>query len=103
MSCMMLGRTAVAVTARFLPARSQGARWSSPDRRDPLGVLRLDESRRNDRRRFQTSAHGHMTLLERFVNASRNGDIESDGGGKAIAVPNGVRGADRLHEDWCIV
>lgn len=61
------------------------------------------------RRRFQTSAHEHMELLERFVHASRNGDMDgllallstevtlhSDGGGKAIAVPNVVRGVGNV-------
>lgn len=42
------------------------------------------------RQRFKTSASDHMALLERFVAASR------DGGGKAIAVPNIVQGADKV-------
>ncbi len=59
------------------------------------------------RRRFETSSEEHMNLLQRFVEASRNGDMQglvnmlsadvtlhSDGGGKAVAVPNIVRGAD---------
>lgn len=49
------------------------------------------------RQRFQASARDHMALLERFVAASRNGDmLHSDGGGKAVAVPNIVRGADKV-------
>lgn len=61
------------------------------------------------RQRFKTSASDHMALLERFVAASREGDmsglldmltagvtLHSDGGGKAIAVPNIVRGADKV-------
>jgi RNA polymerase sigma-70 factor, ECF subfamily len=61
------------------------------------------------RKRFQTSGREHLDLLERFVQASRNGDMEglisllssdvtlhSDGGGKAIAVPNVVRGAEKV-------
>lgn len=58
------------------------------------------------RQRFETSGQEHMALLERFIKASRNGDMDalislfesdvslhSDGGGKAIAVPNVVHGA----------
>lgn len=58
------------------------------------------------RQRFETSGQEHMALLERFIEASRNGDMDallellasdvslhSDGGGKAIAVPNVVHGA----------
>ncbi|MGZ3497774.1 MAG: RNA polymerase sigma-70 factor [Vulcanimicrobiaceae bacterium] len=61
------------------------------------------------RRRFQTSGREHVDLLERFVEASRNGDMEglikllssdvtlhSDGGGKAIAVPNLIHGAEKV-------
>lgn len=61
------------------------------------------------RRRFDASAQEHMALLERFIDASRNGDMQalvnmladdvalhSDGGGKAVAVPNVVRGAEHV-------
>jgi RNA polymerase sigma-70 factor (ECF subfamily) len=61
------------------------------------------------RQRFQASARDHMALLERFVAASRNGDmsgllqmlsagvtLHSDGGGKAVAVPNIIRGANKV-------
>ena len=63
----------------------------------------------NMRRRFHASGEEHMRLLERFVQASRNGDmhgllqllasdvtLHSDGGGKAIAVPNLIRGAEKV-------
>jgi RNA polymerase sigma-70 factor (ECF subfamily) len=61
------------------------------------------------RQRFQASGREHMRLLEQFVAASRNGDMDgllqllskgvtlhSDGGGKAVAVPNMVRGAEKV-------
>ncbi len=61
------------------------------------------------RQRFQASAHEHMRLLEQFMAAGRHGDMQgllallsrdvtlhSDGGGKAIAVPNIVRGAGNV-------
>jgi RNA polymerase sigma-70 factor (ECF subfamily) len=61
------------------------------------------------RQRFQTSAREHVELLERFVEASRNGDmsglltmlsndvtLHSDSGGKAVAVPNIIRGKDKV-------
>ncbi|MDB5029035.1 MAG: polymerase sigma-70 factor [Candidatus Eremiobacteraeota bacterium] len=61
------------------------------------------------RRRFHASGQEHMQLLERFVDASRNGDMDgllrllasdvtmhSDGGGKAIAVPNLIHGAEKV-------
>jgi RNA polymerase sigma-70 factor, ECF subfamily len=61
------------------------------------------------RRRFEASAREHMTLLQRFLDATRDGDmagllellardamLHSDGGGKAIAVPNVVRGAEKV-------
>lgn len=61
------------------------------------------------RQRFKASEREHMGLLEQFVAASRNGDMEglltllsrdvtlqSDGGGKAVAVPNVIQGADKV-------
>jgi RNA polymerase sigma-70 factor, ECF subfamily len=61
------------------------------------------------RRRFKASSRDHRELLDRFLEASRNGDMDglisllssdvvlhSDGGGKAIAVPNVIRGADKV-------
>jgi RNA polymerase sigma-70 factor, ECF subfamily len=59
------------------------------------------------RRRFDASAREHQDLLKRFIKATRAGDIQallellatdvvlhSDGGGKAIALPNVIHGAD---------
>jgi RNA polymerase sigma-70 factor, ECF subfamily len=61
------------------------------------------------RPRFEVSERKHNDLLERFLEAVGNGDMKgivallskdvvlhSDGGGKAIAVPNVVRGADNV-------
>jgi RNA polymerase sigma-70 factor (ECF subfamily) len=61
------------------------------------------------RPRFATSERKQSDLFERFLNAVRTGEMEglvdllsedvvlhSDGGGKAIAVPNMVRGADNV-------
>lgn len=61
------------------------------------------------RPRFEVSKQKHSDLLERFLEAVGNGDtkgvvallskdmvLHSDGGGKAIAVPNAVRGADNV-------
>jgi RNA polymerase sigma-70 factor (ECF subfamily) len=61
------------------------------------------------RPRFKVTERKHNDLLERFLEAIGNGDMKgvvallakdvvlhSDGGGKAIAVPNAVRGADNV-------
>ena len=61
------------------------------------------------RPRFQTSSRKQSDLLERFIKATISGDLEglvallsgdvvlhSDGGGKAIAVPNLIQGADKV-------
>jgi RNA polymerase sigma-70 factor (ECF subfamily) len=61
------------------------------------------------RPRFVTSERKQSDLFERFLNAVRTGEMEglvdllskdvvlhSDGGGKAIAVPNMVQGADNV-------
>jgi len=61
------------------------------------------------RRRFKASAREQNDLLDRFLQATRNGDISglmallssdvvlhSDGGGKSIAVPNRIHGSDRV-------
>jgi RNA polymerase sigma-70 factor, ECF subfamily len=61
------------------------------------------------RPRFEVSERKQNDLLQRFLEAVGNGDMEglvallsndvvlhSDGGGKAIAVPNPVRGADNV-------
>jgi RNA polymerase sigma-70 factor (ECF subfamily) len=61
------------------------------------------------RPRFQASARERNDLLERFLQATGSGDLDglvallssdvvlhSDGGGKAIAVPNVIRGADNV-------
>jgi RNA polymerase sigma-70 factor (ECF subfamily) len=61
------------------------------------------------RPRFKTSSQKKSHLLERFLKATSDGDMEglvtllssdvvlhSDGGGKAIAVPNRIRGADNV-------
>jgi RNA polymerase sigma-70 factor (ECF subfamily) len=61
------------------------------------------------RRRFDASAQEHSDLLVRFLKASRSGDLQglvdvlagdvvlhTDGGGKAIALPNEVHGADTV-------
>jgi RNA polymerase sigma-70 factor (ECF subfamily) len=61
------------------------------------------------RRRFDASAQEHDDLLKRFIQATRSGDMQglvellssevvlhTDGGGKAIALANEVRGADKV-------
>lgn len=61
------------------------------------------------RRRFDASARQHQDLLARFLKASRSGDLEglvellskdvvlhTDGGGKALALPQEVRGAETV-------
>jgi RNA polymerase sigma-70 factor (ECF subfamily) len=61
------------------------------------------------RPRFKASRHKQTDLLERFLRATGSGDMEgllellsedvvlyADGGGKGLAVPNAVRGADRV-------
>ena len=61
------------------------------------------------RPRFKTSLRKKSDLLERFLKATSSGDMEglvallsndvilhSDGGGKAIAVPNLIQGAGKL-------
>ncbi len=60
-------------------------------------------------RRFKASTQERNDLLERFVQATRNGDMEglvallsrdvalhSDGGGKAIALPDRIHGAETV-------
>jgi RNA polymerase sigma-70 factor, ECF subfamily len=59
--------------------------------------------------RFKATAKEHNDLVERFVRATRNGDMDglitllsrdvvltSDGGGKGIALRNRIRGAQRV-------
>jgi RNA polymerase sigma-70 factor, ECF subfamily len=61
------------------------------------------------RPRFKTSQRKKTDLLERFLKATGSGDLEglvallsrdvvlhSDGGGKAVAAPNLIRGADKV-------
>ena len=61
------------------------------------------------RRRFDASAREHGDLLARFLKATRGGDLQSlvdllasdvvlhtDGGGKGIALPNEVHGAETV-------
>jgi RNA polymerase sigma-70 factor, ECF subfamily len=61
------------------------------------------------RRRFDASAREHHDLLARFLKASRSGDLQglvellagdvvlhTDGGGKALALPNEVHGAETV-------
>jgi RNA polymerase sigma-70 factor (ECF subfamily) len=61
------------------------------------------------RQRFETNKEQHHALIERFSAAARNGDMEgllamlsadvqlvSDGGGKGNAVPNIVKGAEKV-------
>jgi RNA polymerase sigma-70 factor (ECF subfamily) len=61
------------------------------------------------RPRFRASAQERNTLLERFLHATRSGDLEgllallsadvvlhSDGGGKGPAAPNLIHGADKV-------
>jgi RNA polymerase sigma-70 factor, ECF subfamily len=61
------------------------------------------------RPRFKASARKQSDLLERFLQATTSGDLDglvallsadvvlhSDGGGKSIAVPNVVRGVDKV-------
>jgi RNA polymerase sigma-70 factor (ECF subfamily) len=59
--------------------------------------------------RFAASRHKQTDLLERFLRATGSGDMEgllellskdvvlyADGGGKGLAVPNAIRGADKV-------
>jgi RNA polymerase sigma-70 factor (ECF subfamily) len=59
--------------------------------------------------RFKTSERKKSDLLERFLHATANGDMEglvallakdvvlqSDGGGKRVAIPNAIRGVDKV-------
>jgi RNA polymerase sigma-70 factor (ECF subfamily) len=61
------------------------------------------------RPRFQASRHKQTELLERFLRATASGDMDgllallsedvvlyADGGGKGIAVPNAIHGADKV-------
>ncbi len=61
------------------------------------------------KQRFNATKDHHDALLQRFINATRQGDIDalvallsahvklrSDGGGKASAVPNVIEGADKV-------
>ena len=61
------------------------------------------------RRRFDASAREHSDLLARFLKATRSGDLQglvdllagdvvlhTDGGGKGIALPNEVHGAETV-------
>ena len=61
------------------------------------------------RRRFDASAREHNDLLKRFIQATRSGELQSlvellssdvvlhtDGGGKAVALANEVRGAEKV-------
>jgi RNA polymerase sigma-70 factor (ECF subfamily) len=72
-------------------------------------LRRAQEHVRAVRPRFTASAREHDDLLERFREATQSGDMDrllallaedvvlhSDGGGKATAVPNPVRGPDRI-------
>lgn len=62
-----------------------------------------------DHQRFKTSVSDHSNLLDRFIQTTRNGDIDglvellcsnvtlhSDGGGKARAIPNLLSGAETV-------
>jgi RNA polymerase sigma-70 factor (ECF subfamily) len=62
-----------------------------------------------ERQRFKASAQEHNDLVERFVRATRSGDMDgliallsrdvvlhSDGGGKGIALLNRIRGEERV-------
>jgi RNA polymerase sigma-70 factor, ECF subfamily len=70
---------------------------------------RASERVAKDRRRFRPSRREHARLLERFLDAARDGDLAalravlrddvvvwSDGGGKAKAARNPVTGLDRV-------
>jgi RNA polymerase sigma-70 factor (ECF subfamily) len=72
-------------------------------------LRRAQQHVRAVRPRFATSPREHDELLERFREATQSGDMErllallaedvvlhSDGGGKGTAVPNPVRGPDRI-------
>jgi RNA polymerase sigma-70 factor (ECF subfamily) len=72
-------------------------------------LRRAQQHVRAVRPRFNASAREHDDLLERFREATQSGDMErllallaedvvlhSDGGGKGTAVPNPVRGPDRI-------
>jgi RNA polymerase sigma-70 factor (ECF subfamily) len=72
-------------------------------------LLRAQQHIGAARRRFAASPEERSQLLEQFIRASRSGDLSgllalfsadvvlrSDSGGKAIAVPNVVEGADNV-------
>jgi RNA polymerase sigma-70 factor, ECF subfamily len=72
-------------------------------------LRRAQQHVRAVRPRFTTSTREHDELLERFREATQSGDmgrllallaedvvLHSDGGGKGTAVPNPVRGPDRI-------
>jgi RNA polymerase sigma-70 factor (ECF subfamily) len=72
-------------------------------------LRRAQQHVRAVRPRFTASAREHDDLLERFREATQSGDMDrllallaedvvlhSDGGGKGTAVPNPVRGPDRI-------
>lgn len=72
-------------------------------------LRRAQQHVRAVRPRFKASAHEHDDLLERFRQASASGDMQhlvallakdavlhSDGGGKAIALPNVLHGAELI-------
>jgi RNA polymerase sigma-70 factor, ECF subfamily len=72
-------------------------------------ILRRARQHVGDVRRFDASAREHSDLLGRFIKATRSGDLQglvnllagdvvlhTDGGGKAIALPNKVHGAETV-------
>jgi RNA polymerase sigma-70 factor (ECF subfamily) len=72
-------------------------------------LRRARQQVRMARPRFNASAHEHIDLLERFLQAAANGDMDgllallasnvvlrSDGGGKAPALPHPLYGSDKI-------
>lgn len=76
-------------------------------------VHRARERVTGERRRFQVDEQTRLRMLERFISAANNGNIDelkslfasdarmiSDGGGKAIAVRRILHGAERIAMLW---
>jgi RNA polymerase sigma-70 factor (ECF subfamily) len=72
-------------------------------------LRRARQHLRADRPRFETSSQAREILLSRFLEATSTGNLEqlvsllqadavlyADGGGKGIAIPNRLQGADRI-------
>src|SRR5690606_18742840 len=79
-------------------------------------VHRARERVSGERRRFEVDEQTRLRMLERFIKAVSEGDIESikalfasdarmvsDGGGKAVAVRRILHGAERISRLWLAV